>query len=63
MAPRTAAMDTFRWGSGGGGDGGGGGSLGEWDNNNNNNNQICLYPLKFQDENIVWWEFKLRHPL
>ena len=32
-APCTAAMDTFRWGSG---QGGGGMPLGEWEHNNNN---------------------------
>ena len=30
MAPRTVAMDTFRWGSGGT-------SFGEWEHNNNKN--------------------------
>ena len=34
-APRTAAMDTFRWGSGGT-------SLGEWEHNNNSMADSCI---------------------
>ena len=48
-APRTAAMDTFRWGSGGWG----GTSLGEWEHNNNNNESLATVIVLPRTQQII----------
>ena len=45
-APRIAAMDTFRWGSGGT-------SLGEWEHNNNNNESLAIVIVLPRRQQII----------